>query len=98
MGEDSSERVLQKLHRWFWNGPSPPEGPDGTIGWMLGMTLHWRMMLFSAIMGTSLLGAILAGNYLGHGSLAGFVGWFIGIEAGMWMLKVSPKYDVSKNY
>lgn len=98
MSGGASETVWEKLRRWFWNGPSGADGPDGTLGWALGMTLHWRMLLFSAILYGSAVLSIFAGNYVGNGVLGAFAGWIIGLYAGGWMLRASPKYNVTKNY
>lgn len=86
--------AISRLIGWFHDGPSDD---DGTLGWMIAMTIWWRMLLMSGLYIAVLLVAIVSAAVL-NPLTAVMVSVFIAYLAGSWSIKLSPKYDVTKNY
>lgn len=88
---------LERLYRWFREGPGDP-GEDGTLAFMIGMMLWWRMLALAVLLGCSMLAVTYVGYRIGDPTVAAFIGLFVGLVVGGWILQLSPMYNVTKNY
>lgn len=88
--------TVERIRRWITSGPSGPSGEDGTIGWMLGMLLWWRVWAVCWMLAGGMVVAGVIPQYIPE------VGWFmayvVGVVVGGWIIRFSPKYTVEKNY
>jgi hypothetical protein len=86
--------ISSKIVDWVRNGPSKD---DGTLGWMFGNMLHWRMQ---ATMALTLLP--FAVGLVALSAWGGLPGVLATAVAAAWsqdtQMKVNPKYNVTKNY
>lgn len=89
--------MLETVRYWFLNGPRPVSEGHGTIDWMLGMSLWWRVWYPSIILSLALAEAYLVLDVAGP-TLAVMIGVFSGVEAGWVAMLYGPRYDVTKNY
>jgi hypothetical protein len=87
-----------RLHRWFIEGPSGAGGEDGTLGYLLAMMVWWRMALLNILLGGGVLAVMAIGYKIGEPVLSAIIAFIIGETVGTWIIKISPKYEVTKNY
>lgn len=81
-----------RVKGWVLHGPD-----DGTLGWFLGMMFWWRTHAMTVILGAALLAALSSFAFLPLW-IAPFAAIWAGIVGGGWVVKISPKYEVTQNY
>lgn len=88
-----SDKHRGAVWRWVREGP---DNTDGTIGFMIAMLLWWRTwgFVYATMGGLLLAGAIT--QYVLDAPLV--VGYFTAIILSSWLLNLSGKYNVTKNY
>lgn len=88
--DSSSQRVL----RWIQSGPS---STDGTIGWLLGMWLWWRIWATMLLIVAAVSAALWLSTVLVP-PLAALASVLLGIGFGRFIMAASPRYTVETNY
>jgi len=90
MSEKSDRRIAQ----WALNGPN---SSDGTLGWVLGNLLWWRFWATTGLHVTPLVVGLVA--LASHGEYWGVLAT-VAAHAVLYerMMRVNPKYNVTKNY
>lgn len=91
----TGSEYVKGLYRLFRDGPS---SGDGTLVWLLGMMIWWRMVAQHLLIGASLTAVMWIGYWIGEPVMSAVVALFIGIFVGGWTKNLSPKYNVTKNY
>ena len=91
---EQETEATHRLVRWFREGP---DAEDGTLGWMLGMAIWWRMLATGALATAVVVSAVAASAVLDPHTSA-LASAFVGLVVGGWLVKISPKYNVTKNY
>lgn len=88
------EQSRSAIARWLRDGPNET---DGTLGWILGHFLWWRLWAFIVLFTAPLLAGSIALTEL---SGAGAVWVTFGASALLHpkAMRVNPKYNVTKNY
>lgn len=84
----------RRVRRWITSGPGDS---DSIAERTLAMMLWWRMYALMALLAASLFPGLYVYQHYGHaeGVLAAWISaWF----AGFYAMKISPKYNVTKNY
>ena len=89
---------MSRLRRWVREGPSPAPEEDGTLGWMLGMLLWWRVLASGLLFAVGLAGVLVIAALVESPFLVAMLAFFVGLFVGERALRISPKYEVSKNY
>lgn len=79
---------------WVKHGPS---GSEGTIGWLVGTVVWWRLWAFLGLMYIPLGVGLWALEAAGPG-FAVMITWMVGWLTASKALSVSPKYTVEENY
>jgi len=80
--------------RWIRTGP---DETDGTIGWMVGHMLWWRFWATMLLAVTPLAVGLATLAHAG-GTVAVFATVGAHVLLHETLLRVNPKYDVTKNY
>lgn len=90
----SAKSIRSRVHRWITDGP---DNEDNSLEWFIGNILWWRIWGFTGIV----FGGIYILNYLNITTSSDdlwVIGYLIGVLTGVLILKVSPKFEVTRNY
>lgn len=74
----------------------PPDGV-GILRWLVGMWLWWRAWAMALLAITPFVVGWNALEYTNPGG-AVFVAALVGLFVGKWIIRVSPKYELTENY
>lgn len=73
----------------------PPEGSSTPI-WILGYLVWWRMLGVAFLCVGGVTASLIAYELIGEAAL--LAAYVIGTIVGGWMMRVSPKYEVTKRF
>lgn len=89
-----SDRHADVIWHWIRNGP---RDGCGLLEFFLGSMFWWRMQAVAACTAIPFLLGAIAYSYISP--TAGlWAAWLAGLYGGGYTIKVSPKYNVTKNY
>lgn len=83
-----------RVRHWIRHGPREN---DGLLGFTIGMILWWRMVAYAGLLGVGGLGSMYAVNALDT-PFVGLLIFIVAWQCGEWGLRLTPKYDVEKNF
>lgn len=90
---DSPIAGLSRLATWIRYGP---QGDENIVAHGIAFLVWWRQLAMMSLLTIGLVASLYGASMVGEG-IAPFA-FLLGVFFGEWMLKLAPKYNVTKNY